>query len=163
MIAEALTALAVPVDDLKLLDDNPRRGDVRAVARSLEMFGQRKPIVAKRDGTVIAGNHTLLAARQLGWPAIAVVYVDDDEATAKAFALADNRTAELGGYDDGALAAMIADVQTCDAELLAATGWTDADLVRLLAKNAAPTEFGDIDVDGLEMKHQCPKCGYEWS
>jgi hypothetical protein len=132
MIATPLAALAVDVDTLHLLDGNPRRGDVGAVARSLARFGQRKPIVAKSDGTVIAGNHTLLAARELHWPQVAVVYVDDDDATAKAFALADNRTAELGGYDDEALAAMIADVRASDAALLAATGWTDDDLTTLL-------------------------------
>lgn len=123
-IAEQLRQLAHPVGDLLLLAGNPRRGDVEAVTRSLATFGQRKPIVAKRsDRTVIAGNHTLTAARQLGWATVAVVWVDDDEATAKAFALADNRTSDLGGYDDEALRAMLEQVST-DAELLAAASWS---------------------------------------
>lgn len=126
-IARDLEPLAVPLDGLGLLPGNPRVGDVDAIAASLRAFSQRKPIVAKRDGTVIAGNHTLLAAQQLGWDRIAVVWVDDDEATAGAYALADNRTAELGGYDDAALVALIADVRGADAELLAATGWSEAD------------------------------------
>src|SRR5262245_36114690 len=104
MIVDALRALSTPVADLHLLPRNPRRGDVAAVARSLDLFGQRKPIVAKRDGTVIAGNHTLQAAITLGWSEVAVVFTDDDDATAKAFALADNRTAELGTYDEEELA-----------------------------------------------------------
>ena len=66
MIAPDLQSLAQPIDTLHLLDGNPRRGNVDAVARSYERFGQRKPIVARRDGTVIAGNHQLLAARSLG-------------------------------------------------------------------------------------------------
>ena len=112
MIAADLRALAIPVADLHLMPGNPRRGDVDAVARSLSAFGQRKPIVVRRgDNVVIAGNHTLRAARQLGWPEIAAVWVDDDDATAKAFSLADNRTAELGGYDDAELAALIGEVQ----------------------------------------------------
>ncbi|MBK9179891.1 MAG: ParB N-terminal domain-containing protein [Acidimicrobiales bacterium] len=85
VIAPDLAELAAPTDTLLLLAGKPRRGDVDAVARSLATFGQRKPIVARRsDRTVIAGNHTLLAARQLGWPAIAVVWVDDDDVTARA-------------------------------------------------------------------------------
>lgn len=133
MIAEALAPLATPLDRLQLLPGNPRRGDIDAVARSLKAFGQRKAIVANRDGTIIAGNHTYQAAQKLGWSEIAVVFVDDDDATAKAYALADNRTAELGGYDDEALIAYISQVQASDAELLAATGWSDEDLAALLA------------------------------
>ncbi len=78
MISEDLEPLATPIADLRELPGNPRVGDVGAVARSLDQFGQRKPIVALRDGTIIAGNHTWKAANQLGWEKIAVVYVDDD-------------------------------------------------------------------------------------
>jgi DNA modification methylase len=130
-----LESLATTLDTLHLMPGNPRRGDVDAVARSLATFGQRKPIVARRsDRTVIAGNHTLAAARQLGWDEIAVVWTDDDDVTAKAYALADNRTAELGGYDDAELAALIGEVHDVDHALLDATGWTDEDLDALLAK-----------------------------
>lgn len=146
MIAPDLAALAFPVDDLQLLPGNPRRGDVDAVARSLEQFGQRKPIVARRsDRSVLAGNHTLQAARSLGWPDIATVWVDDDDATGRAYALADNRTAELGGYDDEALAEMIAAVQGADPELLAATGWTGDDLAALT--NSQLPDEGDAPID----------------
>lgn len=139
MIAPDLAALAVPIGDLQLLPGNPRRGDVPAVARSLERFGQRKPIVAQRsDQSVLAGNHTLMAARSLGWSEIAVVWVEDDDDTARAFALADNRTAELGDYDDEALAAMIAAVQGADPELLAATGWSADDLADLIQIEEVP-------------------------
>jgi hypothetical protein len=134
VIAEDLRPLAFPVADLELLPGNPRRGDVDAVGRSLEEFGQRKPIVVRRsDRVVVAGNHTLQAAQRLGWESVAVVWVDDDDTRAKAFALADNRTAELGGYDDEALAEMIAGVRGADPELLAATGWSEADVLAVLA------------------------------
>jgi hypothetical protein len=133
VIADSLAALATPVERLELLPGNPRRGDVGALALSLQTFGQMKPIVANADGTVIAGNHTLEAARQLGWEELAVVWVDLDPTTAHAYALADNRTAELGGYDDQALAALIAEVREADEELLNATGWRDEDLQKLLA------------------------------
>lgn len=75
--------------------------------RSYERFGQRKAIVATSDGTVIAGNHQLEAARQLGWDEIAVVFVDDDLDTARAYALADNRVGDLGSYDQALLADLI--------------------------------------------------------
>jgi hypothetical protein len=131
-ISDQLESLAVPVDSLHTMPGNPRKGDVTAVKRSYEQFGQRKPIVALRDGTVIAGNHQLLAARELGWEKIAVVYVDDDPKTAKAFALADNRTSDLGTYDSGALAEMLSDVAV-DSDLLLASGYTQADLDALIS------------------------------
>jgi len=81
---------------------------------------------------VIAGNHTLQAARRLGWDKIAVVWVDDDDASAKAFALADNRTAELGGYDEEALLALIEEVHKADAALLEMTGWSEQDMHDLI-------------------------------
>ena len=121
-IAPDLQPLAVPIDDLKPLPGNPRRGDVEAVMRSYEKFGQRKPIVARRDGTIIAGNHQLEAARRLGWTEIAIVRVDDDDQTAKAYALADNRVGELGGYDDGALLSLLEDLGDTG-DLLLATGF----------------------------------------
>lgn len=122
-IAEGLHVLAVPIGDVKPLEGNPRRGDVAAVARSLERFGQRKPIVVHRGtGEVEAGNHTLAAAQSLEWEYIAVVYVDDSDDEAKAFALADNRTGDLGGYDDESLAAMIKSIAH-DEALLEATSY----------------------------------------
>lgn len=133
MILPDLENLAVEIGELELLPGNPRKGDVDAVSRSLEQFGQRKPIVARRgDRTVIAGNHTLQAARRLGWDKIAVVWVDDDDASAKAFALADNRTAELGGYDEEALLALIEEVHKADAALLEMTGWSEQDMHDLI-------------------------------
>lgn len=132
MIAPDLRPLAQPIDTLSLLPGNPRRGDIEAVARSYERFGQRKPIVARRDGTVIAGNHQLQAARSLGWTEIAVVFVDDDDITAQAYALADNRTADLGTYDNDALATMLAEV-ALDPELLVDTGYSMEQVDAILA------------------------------
>lgn len=145
MIADDLLPLARPIDQLHPLPGNPRIGNVEAVMRSYNTFGQRKPIVARRDGTVIAGNHQLEAAKRLGWTEIAVVYVDDDDTTAQAFALADNRTAELGTYDNEALAAMLQAV-SIDAELLEATAYTIDDVKDLLAEiEPLPPMIGDTD------------------
>jgi len=143
-IPDELSPLLFPVADLHELPGNPRRGDVEAVRRSYEAFGQRKPIVARKDAdgrcVVVAGNHQLKAARELGWEQIAVVWADDlTDNEAKAFALADNRVADLGSYDDADLLAMLQ-----DADDLSGTGYTDTDvddLVRLLAFDP----MGDID------------------
>jgi len=137
-ISKDLVRLAKPVMDLKLLPGNPRRGNIDAVARSLEKFGQRKPVTITADGTVTAGNHTLQAAQQLGWTHIAAVTEDDDDQTAKAWALADNRTHDLGSYDDALLMEMIASIEAD--ELLAAS--YDSEFVEELF-----LELGILDED----------------
>jgi site-specific DNA-methyltransferase (adenine-specific) len=148
MIQNDLLQLAHPITELQLLPGNPRRGDIEAVKRSLEAFGQRKPIVVRRtDNVVIAGNHTLQAAQALGWDEIAVVWVDDDEVTSKAFALADNRTAELGDYDEDALADLINDVGSLNPGLLESSGWDDKAVQELLNR----VEQIDIPIDANDV------------
>jgi site-specific DNA-methyltransferase (adenine-specific) len=117
---------------------------VAAVAASLERFGQRKPLVVQASTRyVIAGNHVLAAARSLGWTEIAANVEAMADADATAYLLADNRTADLGGYDDGLLAAMLAEQAAVDN--LAATGY-DADDVAALVR-AAGLELAPRDPD----------------
>ena len=99
-IAKDLLPLAVSLTKLKPAEHNPRKGDVDSIAKSYERFGQRKPIVARKgSGEIIAGNHQYMAAVKLGWSEIAVVWVEDDEKTATAYSVADNRIGQLGEWD----------------------------------------------------------------
>lgn len=150
MIIESLRALAVPIDTLKGLPNNPRLGDVETVAASLTRFGQRKPIVVRKDdGTIIAGNHTWQAAKKLGWTEIAVAYVGDDDVTAKAFALADNRTAELGSYDEQALLDLIEEVHAVVPEFVRDAGWSDDAVAELVAKIESEQIPQKVDEDEI--------------
>jgi DNA modification methylase len=98
----------ISIAELSLDPRNARKHSQRnldAIAASLLKFGQRKPLVVHR-GVVLAGNGTLEAARSIGWTEIEVSEVPDDwdDETAKAYALADNRTAELAEWDESELA-----------------------------------------------------------
>ena len=106
---DALTVEQIPTADLATFKGNPRRGDVKTIAASLRTNGQYRAIVVNR-GThtgrpmeVLAGNHTLMAARDLGWDTIAAHVIDVDEDRARRIVLADNRTAEIGSFDTDAL------------------------------------------------------------
>jgi DNA modification methylase len=108
----------VLIDDLTLDPKNARRHDdknLRAIAESLKQFGQRKPIVVW-GSTVVAGNGTLVAARSLGWREILVARVPDDwdEARVTAYALADNRSAELAEWDDQVLTEQLKELELAD-------------------------------------------------
>lgn len=127
-IHESIRHLAVPIETLVPLAGNPRKGDVDAIMASYAEFGQVKPVVVRRnpDGsaTVIAGNHQVEACRRLGWQEIAVVEFDGDDARAVAFALADNRTNELGSVDSDLLFEMIGQADDY-LELFESLGWDD--------------------------------------
>ncbi len=107
-IHSTLDQLTVPLGGLVHYGKNPRKGDVAAIAESLEHNGQYKPIVV-RAGTneVLAGNHTLKAARELGWDKIAVTFVDVTDDQAARIVLVDNRTNDLAGYDEAQLVEML--------------------------------------------------------
>lgn len=128
-IHESLIDLAVDIDTLSPLDNNPRRGDVNAIMASYAEFGQIKPIVVRpnSDGTstVIAGNHQLEAAKKLGWDKIAVVKYDVDDQRAIAFALADNRTMELGYTEPELLNEVIIELADIYPELMDGLGWDE--------------------------------------
>ncbi len=134
-IHESLLPLAVDVDVLRLLDGNPRIGDVDAIMASYQEFGQVKPIVARKndDGTatVIAGNHQLQAAVNLGWDKIAVVYLEADDKRAIAYAIADNRTMELGYTEPELLESLLIDVADYYPELFEGLGWDEFSMAEI--------------------------------
>ena len=139
-----LKRLLVPITDLRPHPQNPRRGDVEAIRASLERFGQQRPILALPDGTVVAGNHTLRAATEAGWTHIAVVRSDLTEAEVEAYLLADNRTGDLGEYEDDILAALLKPMY--DADTLRGTGYERDDVEELLAELAWRSR-GKVDAE----------------
>lgn len=72
---------------------------MEAIKASLRRFGQQKPIVVLENGEVVAGSGLLQAARSLGWTHLNVIRFRGTADEARAYALADNRTAELAEWD----------------------------------------------------------------
>jgi DNA modification methylase len=104
------------IKDLTPDPANARQHDeknLKAIQGSLNQFGQRKPIVITEAGVIVAGNGTVEAAKRLGWLEIQAVTVPGDwtpEQT-KAFALADNRTAELAAWSPEVLASQLVELE----------------------------------------------------
>lgn len=126
-IDESLLGLLVDINSLVPLENNPRKGDIDAIVASYREFGQLKPIVVRPndDGTstVIAGNHQLEAAKRLGWTHIAAVRFEADDARAMAFALADNRTNELGYTEPSSLNSILEEISGEYSNLFDELGW----------------------------------------
>lgn len=90
------------IDDLTPYENNPRLNDgaVDAVAKSIEEFGFKVPIVIDKDGVIVAGHTRLKAAKQLAINEVPCIIADDlSDEELKAFRLADNKVSELAEWD----------------------------------------------------------------
>ena len=127
-----LTIDRVPVGDLRTYHRNPRRGNTQVIAQSLTVNGQYRPLCVNRGthtgrpNEVLAGNHTLMAARDLGWEHIDVTFVDVDDDQCARIVAVDNRSADMATYDDRLLLELLADLPDLDG-----TGYDPGDLDEL--------------------------------
>lgn len=143
-----LKRMLVPIDQVKPLDGNRRRGDVDEVRASLRHHGQYKPIIARRETSeVLVGNHTTQAAREEGWTHIAVLWRSEpSDAEAKRLALVDNRTSDLAEWDVAGLAADLTELSNAGG--LAGTGFSEEamqetlEIARKLAASEAAALLG---------------------
>jgi ParB-like chromosome segregation protein Spo0J len=108
--------------------------NVDAIVASLRRFGQQKPIVIDQNNVVRAGNGTLQAARVLGWQEIAAYRSTLAGAEMAAYAIADNRTAELAEWDEEILRATLEGLAVDDTELLEAAGYSEDELGEIVSE-----------------------------
>lgn len=156
MIREELAYLTVPIDEVSNHPRNVRQGDVGAIAESLKEHGQYRPIVVQRStGYVLAGNHTLKAAKALGWKKVAVTYVECDDERALRILLADNRTNDLATYDDGALAELLKELTESETGL--AGTMYDGDALDQLLSDLAETNFTEEGTNAYTQKVAVPQ------
>lgn len=130
----------LPTNQLKPYDNNPRHNDgaVDAVANSIREFGFRQPIVVDRDGVIVVGHTRWKAAIKLGLTEVPVHVASElTPEQARAYRLADNRTAELAEWDKDALRVEIGELQALEIDP-ALLGWTPEDLVALGMSTATP-------------------------
>lgn len=89
-------------DELIPYNNNPRVNDgaVDAVAKSIEEFGFRNPIIVDKNNVIIAGHTRLKASQKLGLKKVPVIVADDlTDEQANALRLVDNKTNELAEWD----------------------------------------------------------------
>ena len=137
----------VSIDELELDPRNARSHSQRnldAIIASLKRFGQQKPIIVDKDNIVRAGNGVLRSAKLLGWSQISVYRTELEAEEATAFAVADNRVAELSEWDVPMLAEAIEG--SVDAGFNVDTlGFTDEELNKILSDAMPEPDFGEDD------------------
>ena len=114
-------------------DKNPRKNDhaVDAVAESIRQFGFNVPILCDQHLQVVAGHVRLKAAKMLKMERVPVIQLNLTEAQRQAFAVADNKTAEIADWDNSVLADILKDLESMDIDL-PSLGFSDAELQALL-------------------------------
>jgi len=152
---------------------NAKKHDASQVAKlagSIREFGFNNPVLIDKDNGIIAGHGRIMAAQSLGLetvPCIRLGHLTDTQR--RAYILADNRLAEIGGgWDEEMLKLELADLRELD---------TDFDLMgfdaSLIEEKLNPSEPSiqslapessakEIDVDSFDMDHRCPRCGFEF-
>jgi hypothetical protein len=145
MATNALQVVRVPITELYEDQENARKHtkeNIIAVKASLARFGQQKPLVVNAERRIVCGNATWIAARQLGWTEIDVVYTTLHGSEMRAFAISDNRTAELAEWNLDLLASQVGEnIDEFDWQNL---GWSAGALDALLGTGS------EFDVDGEE-------------
>jgi DNA modification methylase len=139
----------IKVADLSADPANARKHDdqnIDSIVASLRRFGQQKPIVIDASNVVRAGNGTLEAAKRLGWDSIECVKTDLKGSDAIAYAIADNRTAELAEWDSDILAAQLSGLLTDDEALANAAGFSTEEIEAMLSDLADPTVIDEDEV-----------------
>ena len=133
------------IGELKAWKDNPRdnKKAVAEVAKSIKRFGFASPIIANKDGTIIAGHTRYLASLHLGLQTVPVRFLDLDPTEAELLAVADNKIGELADWDDNLLKEII---QRNKTENLDGLGFSDDELNALLAETTDyEDDFSDDD------------------
>lgn len=108
---------------------------IAQISASYRQFGIVSPILLGDDDGIIAGHGRVLAAKALGVteiPSIRLSHLTSEER--RALMLADNRLAELAGWDHELLAIELQSLSECDLDFdLEITGFDGAELDRLLS------------------------------
>lgn len=155
----------VPLLSLNHYSKNPRRGDVQAIKGSIVANGIFRPVIVNKGtytdkpNEILAGNHTVKAIRELAeenpddrrWQQVEVWMVDVDAERAARIVLADNRTADLGSYDNEELLDLL-DMMDGD---LDGTGYDADDLEKLAGGDSGDIlpEPGDSDSEEYNFSY----------
>lgn len=138
MTTEYVETRMIPLADLTPFPGNARRGDRARLLESLEVNGQYRSLIVRKqpDGAlvVLAGNNTMQALEARGDERARCEIVTCDDATALRVNLVDNATTDRATYDDEARARLIAELDGA----VAGSGYTEDEADAILARYEEP-------------------------
>lgn len=158
-----------PLEKLTPWEGNPRQNDtaVQKLVQAIGTFGFVNPIIADKDGVIRAGHARYKAAQEIGLKAVPVLFVDfQNEQVAKAYAVSDNKTAELSGWDLPQLKTVLEELSQFDIDL-GMTAFEQHEIDSLMQEVDVGSFFEDDDggASGKEKEAKtviCPNCGVQF-
>jgi DNA modification methylase len=153
-VSNDLKVSQLPVNDLKPYPNNARthsKKHIEQLADSIRTFGFTNPILVDGECMVIAGHGRLEAAKLLGLKQVPIIRLADlDEEKIRAYILADNRLAEIAGWDNEILAGELQYLLELDLDFnIGVIGFETAEidlLIESVGKDDDPTE-DELDSD----------------
>jgi DNA modification methylase len=148
----ALELRYLPVNKLKPSPHNARthsKRQIRQIFNSLQEFGWTNPILIDRDGNVIAGHGRLQAAEMLGLTSVPTITLEDlSPEQIRAYVIADNRLAELAGWDPEILTVEFEYLLTLDVLDVTLTGFEVGEIDQILLDGEEGPDSADV-LEGL--------------
>ena len=142
----------VKVSDIKAYSKNAKKHNeeqITAIAKSIEKFGFRQPLVIDKNNEIVVGHGRYLAAVQLGMETVPCEYADNlTDEQVKALRIADNKLSEKGTWDNDILAGELKDiVGQID---MTDFGFGEFEL-SFLVDDMAPVEYDDEAISKYEI------------
>ena len=152
MKKDNLPELAVaykPVGALAAYSSNARthsKHQLRQIAASIRAFGFTNPVLIDHDNTIIAGHGRVEAAKLLGIEQVPTIRLEGlTEDQIRAYVIADNRLAEIAGWDRSTLAIELQHLLTIDSDLdVTVTGFEVPEIDLILSQAAVEPDRDDI-------------------
>lgn len=122
------------------------RSQLRKLKASIEEFGFANPILIQSNGMIIAGHGRVEAAKLLGMDEVPTICLENlNQDQIRAYVIADNRLAELAGWDKGLLQIELQHLLTLDLSFDVTI--TDFEVAEIdLIVNEALSEVDEDDV-----------------
>ncbi len=145
------------ISDLKHPERNVRihtEKQIKEMQRSIEMFGQLRPIVIDEDNFILAGNGIVQAMREMGTKKAKVLQKDGlTESQKKKLMLADNKIFSLGLDDMDTVFDFISelddlDVPGFDEDILESMVMSDEEVTEMIS------DYGSLGEEDIELRNK---------
>lgn len=158
----------ININELVAYENNAKehpREQIEQIKNSILDFGNNDPIAIDENNIIIEGHGRYEALKELGYKEIEIIRLAHlTEEQKKAYRLVHNKLTMNSGWDFEKLEEELRELNFSDIDMSLFNfdlSFED-ELEQKEEEEKGPDSFEEYDEE-IETKHQCPKCGYEWS